>query len=48
MLSEEGQLTLSPDAIPTIIPVTAEDEVLQHRPHKQEVGSLLAQRDDLT
>lgn len=26
-LGEEGQLTLSPDAIPTIIPVTVEDEV---------------------
>lgn len=37
MLSEEGQLTLSPDAIPTIIPVTVEDEVMQHSPHKQEV-----------
>lgn len=32
-LGEEGQLTLSPDAIPTIIPVTVEDEVTQCRPH---------------
>lgn len=37
MLSEDGQLTLSPDAIPTIIPVTVEDQVMQRSPRTQEV-----------